>query len=157
MEFITTPIASAPSTAPRTPRLTLPRTSPAMYALYWNPMNWNSSTAHMRAKLEMCQSTPPPVVSSPLECAEATSEDCVTPKLARRLRVNAPWLNTIMPNTNMSTADPRASAARPVTIRWKRLVGWMTSQKIRPRTTSMLRNPGQFLMMPPDVNHVLAF
>ena len=33
---------SAPRSAIITPRRTLPRTSPAMYAEYWKPMNWNS-------------------------------------------------------------------------------------------------------------------
>ena len=41
-EFAKTPIASAPSSAISTPRLTFPRTSPAMYAEYWKPMYWNS-------------------------------------------------------------------------------------------------------------------
>ena len=49
-EFASTPITSAPSSATRTPRRTLPRTSPAMYAEYWNPMNWNSSTPSMNGK-----------------------------------------------------------------------------------------------------------
>ena len=35
---------SAPISAISTPRRTFPRTSPAMYAEYWKPMYWNSST-----------------------------------------------------------------------------------------------------------------
>ncbi len=46
-EFASTPTASAPISAISTPRLTLPRTSPAMYAEYWNPMNWNSRIESM--------------------------------------------------------------------------------------------------------------
>ena len=49
-EFARTPITSAPISAIRTPRRTFPRTSPAMYAEYWKPMNWNSSTESISGK-----------------------------------------------------------------------------------------------------------
>ncbi len=49
-ELASTPMASAPSSATITPRFTFPRTSPAMYAEYWNPMNWNSRIESMNGK-----------------------------------------------------------------------------------------------------------
>ena len=42
-----TPIRRAPRSATETPRLTFPRTSPAMYAEYWKPMNCRNTIPSM--------------------------------------------------------------------------------------------------------------
>ena len=53
-----------------------------------------------------------------------------------RLRLKSDWFDASMPKTNMSTKLRRRSPPVPVTILWKRLVGWITIPTITASTTS---------------------
>ena len=67
----------------------------------------------------------------------------------------ARWTNS-SPKTHMTTHDSSPIAPRPVTIRWNRRVGWITTSRIRAITTSAPIIPGQPVMAPPEVNQPFA-
>src|SRR5215467_218536 len=151
---MTTAKNRAPSTPIRMPRLMLPLTSPAMYAEYWNPMYWNSTTLIRNGstavlKLMPCPTTLP--VTAAL-CSAAT----VIPVYFGRLASKLERCTNASPATHMTTQESSPIAPSPVTMRWNLRVGWITTTRMSAITTSAPIMPGQLVMVPPEVNHPLA-
>ena len=98
--------------------------------------------------------TPCPAI--PLSCPALTSCAYVTPAYFGRLAAKSPWLRN-KPKMNNSTAEPMATPARAVTILCRRRVGWITTQKIRARTTIEAMKPGQLVITPACEYQLFAF
>src|SRR5580765_1935703 len=87
----------------RIPRVMLPRTSPEIYALYWNPMNWNSMALARRKKGQDVASTGPKLKLVPVRLAlvaACASWSTVMPSAyLGRFAENVPASNVRSPNT----------------------------------------------------------
>src|SRR2546426_81077 len=107
-------------TAMSTPRLTLPRTSPLMYAEYWNPMNWNSITLAMNITGHEVSDSGPKLNESPVSPASVAafaSESTVVPFANfGRFVANWPASKKTRPKTAMSAQPTMPSTVSQVTI-----------------------------------------
>ena len=118
-----TPIRSAPSRATETPRFTLPRTSPAMYAEYWKPMNCRNTIPSMNGNTVRENRSPRKSCVWPgrMELPDAAIFCAETPCVyCGRLCWKSEWLVASSPNTNMSTKLATPIAAMVVTTLWNR-------------------------------------
>ena len=145
----------------RIPRLTLPRTSPEMYAEYWKPMNWKSITPAININGQEVSDDGPKLNPDVRPAPAAAVDSCstVTPlAYFGRFAANVAASKNKSPKTPISAQPAIPRTVREVTILWKRRVGWRTTSATRPITTRPASIPGTPVMLPdvPSVNQLLA-
>jgi hypothetical protein len=117
--------------------------------MYWNRTTPIRNGSTVVLQLKPCPTTLPVTAAF---CSAAAVMPVYFGRFASKL---ARWTNS-SPKTHMTTHDSRPMTPRPVTMRWKRRVGWMTTSRIRAITTSAAIIPGQPVTLPPEVNQPLA-
>ena len=142
--------------------MTLPRTSPEMYALYWNPMNWKSITPAMRKKGQVRPSTGPKlklVPVRPASLAAFASWPTVVPlAYFGRLAAKVPASKVRSPATAITIQPPMPKIVSHVTILWNVRVGCSTTKATTASTARPAIMPGMPVTSPvlPSVNQLSA-